>query len=352
MSINTPARAPVRALVGAAAFGSLVGLAMGCAYLGGTMAKAMTVQAKAERLAGTQKAGLSDQRVLAASGVDGSARLIANRLDPYSVAGFAERDRQSTLSAEHIAERDPTLLRSAALAAGLRKADFAATPAAAPYRYGQALEASRDLDCLTSAVYYEARGEGAAGMQAVAQVVLNRVRHPAFPKSVCSVVYQGAGSGTCQFSFACDGSTRQHSESEAWRRARQIASKALSGWVMAEVGNATHFHTTAVSPNWRSNLARIAQVGSHVFYRFGGSSGAPDAFRYTPKPSSGGMDAGLARPVIAGFAPNLGPGDGPKPYQILFKGAEAAAPAKAEDKPAAKAEAPAEPAKAETTPAS
>ena len=111
----------------------------------------------------------------------------------------------------------------------------------------------------------------------IAGVVLNRVRSPAFPKTVCGVVFQGAARGqTCQFSFACDGSLRRGRELIAWNRAQHVAARALSGAVMAAVGNATHFHTTAVRPGWGPNLLRVAQVGLHVFYRFG--HGAPTAF--------------------------------------------------------------------------
>lgn len=125
----------------------------------------------------------------------------------------------------------------------------------------------RDLECLTAAVYYEARGESSAGQAAVAQVILNRVRDPRFPKSVCSVVYQGAGGRGCQFSFACDGVIDRAGGGAAWTRARYVATRALSGFVMAEVGNATHFHATRVSPGWGSGLRQVARIGLHVFYR-------------------------------------------------------------------------------------
>ena len=159
-----------------------------------------------------------------------------------------------------------------------------------PFRLGSTLDASRDLDCLTQAAYYEARGEGRDGMRAVTQVVLNRVRHPAFPKSVCGVVFQGAGRRTgCQFSFTCDGSMHGRVNRAAWDRAREIASSALSGAVFSMVGNATHFHTTGVSPGWRNSLVRVGQVGDHLFYRFGGRSGSREAFSYAARPS-GEMD--------------------------------------------------------------
>jgi spore germination cell wall hydrolase CwlJ-like protein len=134
--------------------------------------------------------------------------------------------------------------------------------------------------CLTDAVYYEARSESEDGQRAVAQVVLNRVRHPAFPRSVCGVVFQGSTRSTgCQFSFTCDGSMRRAREPGAWERARAIAEQALAGSVFAPVGLATHFHTTAIHPWWASSLTRAVTVGAHVFYRWPGQWGDPLAFR-------------------------------------------------------------------------
>ena len=125
-----------------------------------------------------------------------------------------------------------------------------------------------ELECMTQAVYYEARSEDARGQAAVAQVVLNRVKHPAFPKSVCAVVFQGAGHPGCQFSFACDGSMRRHRESAAWDRARGVAKRAIAGQISGYVGAATHYHTTAVSPFWAPQMLRVTQVGVHIFYKF------------------------------------------------------------------------------------
>jgi hypothetical protein len=170
----------------------------------------------------------------------------------------------------------------------------AAIPAAAPYRAG-VLDQTRELDCLAQAVYYEARGETPAGQAAVAQVVLNRVRHPAFPKSICAVVFQGAQTGRgCQFSFACNGSMRNGHEAGAWDRAKRIASRAFDGQVMADVGNATHFHVVSVAPNW-AGLMKVAQIGTHIFYRFGGRAGAPQAFNLQPH-----LIETLIEPAVAG----------------------------------------------------
>ncbi len=131
---------------------------------------------------------------------------------------------------------------------------------------------ARSLDCLSKAIYYEARSESEDGQRAVAQVVLNRVRHRTFPNSVCGVVYQGAERSTgCQFTFTCDGSLRYPAFGPGWERARRIAAGALSGEVYAPVGTATHYHTTAIRPYWAPSLTRVATIGSHIFYTSGGS---------------------------------------------------------------------------------
>ena len=152
---------------------------------------------------------------------------------------------------------------------------------AAPFRHsGKDSDVSRALDCLSQAVYYEARSESDDGQRAVAQVVLNRVRHPAFPSSVCAVVYQGSGRRTgCQFTFTCDGSLGHRPHGWSWERARRIAAAALAGEVYAPVGNATHYHTRAILPYWAPSLRRAAVVGAHVFYRWRGGQGESGAFR-------------------------------------------------------------------------
>jgi len=142
------------------------------------------------------------------------------------------------------------------------------------------LDRLRAQDCLAQAVYYEARSESEDGQRAVAQVVLNRVRHPSWPNSVCGVVYQGpmrAGGG-CQFTFTCDGALARRAFGPDWDRAQRIAAEALAGRSFAPVGMATHYHTSAVFPAWAPRLAKIAVIGAHNFYRLPGLSGAPGAF--------------------------------------------------------------------------
>ena len=290
--------ARIRPVQAAAAFGALVGLGIGCAYLGGTVARATTVRAQAERLEGATAAGFTEEALAAAAGgLDSSALAIARRHDPYTVAGGAQRDRQAELLTARLEQ-----LRPDNASADLRRASLTDIPAAArPFHISNALDASRDLECLTQAAYYEARGEGSDGMRAVVQVVLNRARHPAFPRSVCGVVFQGSGRRVgCQFSFTCDGSMRAPVNRAAWNRARTVASAALSGAVFAGVGNATFFHTTGVSPSWRNSLLRVSQVGSHIFYRFGGRAGSSNAFSYAARGSTG---SDIQRAVYAGIDP-------------------------------------------------
>lgn len=135
------------------------------------------------------------------------------------------------------------------------------------------------LDCLTAAVYYEAASESLTGKRAVAQVVINRVRHPAYPKSVCGVVFQGSERTTgCQFTFTCDGSLARLPSQTGWAAARRVAEQALAGHVETSVGTATHYHTVWVVPYWRTELTKLGTIGAHIFYRWSGAQGMPPAF--------------------------------------------------------------------------
>lgn len=126
--------------------------------------------------------------------------------------------------------------------------------------------AQRDPEwrCLATAVYFEARGEPVRGQFAVAEVILNRVGDPRYPDSVCGVVNQ-----SCQFSYTCDGKPERIREPEAFLRAGKIAELMLRGADRALTDGATHFHTTAVRPDWSRRLPRTAQIGAHFFYRGG-----------------------------------------------------------------------------------
>lgn len=158
---------------------------------------------------------------------------------------------------------------------------FAPNPAARAFFFpADAIDDfSRAVDCLTAAIYYEAANEPVAGQAAVAQVVLNRSRHPAYPSNVCGVVFQGSERTTgCQFSFTCDGALARIPDPVRWASVRAIAISALSGSVASAVGNATHYHADYVLPYWAPRLVKVGQIGAHIFYRWPGSWGQPQSF--------------------------------------------------------------------------
>jgi hypothetical protein len=124
--------------------------------------------------------------------------------------------------------------------------------------------------CLAEVMYYEARGEGADGQKAVAEVVFHRMRHGDYGHSICAVVYEGAGHSGCQFSFACNGELAETKTAESWREAQILAARILTGEVrLADTtGDATHFHAVSVTPDWSGEMERTAQIGNHIFYRY------------------------------------------------------------------------------------
>lgn len=274
------------------------------------MARDAVVHAQIQRLAGTASTGFSEVALDASAKADPGALAIARRHDPLASEDLDPRERRIAALVDRLRSGKgaaaPTASASALASLPLHtvRASFASAGAASPFQLRGALDESRDLECLAQAVYYEARGETPSGQAAVAQVVLNRVRHPAFPKSICAVVFQGARGGGCQFSFACDGAARHPIESLAWRRAEKVAAKALDGGVMSEVGNATHFHVAGLSTDWGPHLLKVAQVGSHIFYRFGGHAGAAGMFHADVQPSEPAKALDL-KPVFASLAPSL-----------------------------------------------
>ena len=151
-------------------------------------------------------------------------------------------------------------------------------PAARPFQpAGDIASRGRAIDCLAAAMWYEA-GDDAAGNLSVGQVVLNRVRHPAFPASVCGVVFQGSERATgCQFTFTCDGALARVPSPANFDRIRTRAAAMFGGSVDPGVGLATHYHTDWVHPVWSAQLEKIAQVGTHLFFRWKGDWGGPRA---------------------------------------------------------------------------
>lgn len=123
--------------------------------------------------------------------------------------------------------------------------------------------------CLAAAIYFEARGESPKGQAAVAQVILNRVRNPAYPNSICEVVYQNASwTNRCQFSFACDGKKDKIRNPAAYELAREVAMAATAGKIfLREVASSTHYYASYVSPSWAEAMEKMTQIGSHLFFR-------------------------------------------------------------------------------------
>ncbi len=127
--------------------------------------------------------------------------------------------------------------------------------------------------CLSEVMYYEARGEGTDGQMAVAEVIFHRLRQGHFGRSICGVVYEGADTSACQFSFACNGQLAQRKSPVAWHSTEILAARILAGQVALRdiTGDATHFHAVSVTPDWADNMERTVQIGNHVFYRQGRS---------------------------------------------------------------------------------
>ncbi|QIQ88066.1 MAG: cell wall hydrolase [Erythrobacter sp.] len=187
-------------------------------------------------------------------------------------------------------------------------------PAAAPFLAASA--SPRAADCLAEAIFYEAASESEAGQRAVAQVVLNRVRHAAWPNSVCGVVFEGSERSTgCQFTFTCDGSRARPPRGAAWARARRIAGAALAGEVYAPVGLATHYHTLWVAPRWAASLDSVGTIGAHVFYRSRGNAGQLAAFdeAYAGADNELGPGAGARGPAPQARPRAPAPSDSAKP---------------------------------------
>ena len=132
---------------------------------------------------------------------------------------------------------------------------------------------AKEQKCLAEGIYFEARGEELKGQAAVAQVILNRVRNPTYPNTICGVVYQNENwRNRCQFSFACDRIPDLILAPWHWKTAKEIAMAVTAGKIwLDDVGSATHYHATYVNPPWGRTMKKVAKIGQHIFYRtYGG----------------------------------------------------------------------------------
>ncbi len=236
---------------------------------------------------------------------------LAMRHDPNlqqpALYGLTPGWESLTLAGKPGLEPGKSGLEAQRLNAAMAPASGALRPALPFVFKGSAQDRRRALRCLTQAVYYEAALEPENGQAGVAQVVLNRVRDPNYANTVCGVVFEGAERVTgCQFSFTCDGSLGQAPVGWAWDRARKVAERALNGAVAQEVGTATHYHADYVHPWWAPTVAKVTQIGAHIFYRWKGVYGETTAFRKTYNGREPAIDeARFSRPrltIAAGAA--------------------------------------------------
>jgi hypothetical protein len=178
----------------------------------------------------------------------------------------------------------------------------------------------RERRCLSKAIYFEARGEPLQGQIAVGQVIMNRVRSPQFPETICGVVYQGQMAPGCQFSFACDGKTDTPKQDGHWALAQKLAKQITSGEVwLPEIGYSTFYHADYVSPHWKSAMNKIDSIGRHIFYKKrnekpyivqeASAAPAPDS----SKTNTGTLSLASSGPAVASISasPALSLGVGP-----------------------------------------
>jgi spore germination cell wall hydrolase CwlJ-like protein len=238
-------------------------------------------------------------------GMTAASVALATRFDPAAHPDYWDRPLAWTsLDFSH----PPTLglgnlsfADAAAINAVLPASDADFAPARPFFLQAAGPERDRAVLCMTQAIYYEAALEPLQGQQAVAQTVINRVRHPDFPKSVCGVVYEGSQMPIgCQFSFTCDGSLARPPIEPYWSRAKQVAEAALDGFVATDIGPATHYHADYVFPRWGPQMVKIVQLGAHIFYRFPGPIGDPEVLsgRY----AGGELKVSMTGPSAAAIA--------------------------------------------------
>jgi spore germination cell wall hydrolase CwlJ-like protein len=175
------------------------------------------------------------------------------------------------ISGDDAGQRAKVLLRGAATAAGsTHQYPWLNNPVP------QGADSEAEITCLATAIYFEARGEPERGQAAVAQVVLNRVRDPAYPNTICGVVYQGKDRyKRCQFSFACDGKSDSITNQSKLARVKTVARQVLGQERLndrtcsaypTEIGASTHYHAEYVRPYWVRSMVKVATIGGHIFY--------------------------------------------------------------------------------------
>lgn len=196
------------------------------------------------------------------------------------IAGLVTNDKPDVLATAY-APAEPDFARESPFDAILKKPEAGRfIPPIGPQDHAWAATplpedtfSAKEQQCLASGIYFEARGESARGQAAVAQVILNRVRNPAYPSTICGVVYQNEDwRNRCQFSFACDNIRDRVRSQEHWKMAREVGMAVTAGKIwLKEVGSSTHYHAVYVRPKWAKSMKKVGRIGLHVFYRtYGG----------------------------------------------------------------------------------
>ena len=123
------------------------------------------------------------------------------------------------------------------------------------------------ITCLSRAIYWETKGQDAASMEAVANVVMNRLRQKSFPNTICAVVKQGSERGVCQFSWWCDGRSDDAKDEKTYAIAKEIARKALNRQLTDRTGGALYFNNRKASASWSAQYIETVKIGKLFFYK-------------------------------------------------------------------------------------
>lgn len=197
---------------------------------------------------------------------------------PAMLASLVTNDRPDILATAY-APPEPDYARASPFESLLQGPEMAGGRFIPPMAKGdhewlkQALPAevfsAKEQTCLANGIYFEARGESLRGQAAVAQVILNRVRNPTYPNTICGVVYQNDHMrNACQFSFACDGKKDVIASPSHYKTAQDVAMAVTAGKIfLPEVGSSTHYYAQYVSPGWARAMNRMSKIGLHIFYR-------------------------------------------------------------------------------------
>jgi len=218
-------------------------------------------QMKQARAAARQMAKIVDQMRAKQTG-NGTSQASASTLSAY-----APQEASIASAFASVLNDNPTGTKNSLIKLAKKDHAWAAFP------LPKSSFSNRQRRCLTAGIYFEARGEPILGQKAVAQVILNRVRNPKYPDSICGVVYQHKHKrNRCQFSFACDGIKDRIASPKHWEISKRVANEAIDGrfWLKS-VGSASHYHADYVWPRWGRTMHKMTKIGRHIFYRtYGG----------------------------------------------------------------------------------